>query len=87
MFHNPSRRAFLKLSAAVAATSSAKLAHAADGPGHIAINTDNSALVRSEPVQYAIGVLREAVTAAHLADDSSVAALHIHIKYSDLHAA
>jgi hypothetical protein len=79
MFHNPSCRAFLKLSAAVAAASSAKLAHAASGSGHIAINTDESALVRTEPVQYALGVLREAVTAAHLTDDRSVAALHIHI--------
>jgi len=79
MFHNASRRAFLKLSAAVAAASSAKLAHAAHASGHIAINTDNSALVRTEPVQYALGVLREAITAAHLTDDRSAAALHIDI--------
>ena len=79
MFHNASRRAFLKLSAAVAAASSAKLAQAAHASGHIAINTDNSALVRTEPVQYALGVLREAITAAHLTDDRSAAALHIDI--------
>ncbi|MFL6602533.1 MAG: hypothetical protein ACJ8R9_14525 [Steroidobacteraceae bacterium] len=83
MFHKPSRRGFLKLSAALAAASSAKLAHSGDGPGHIAINTDNSALVRSEPVQYALGVLREATTAAHLTDDRAAAALHIHIALPD----
>src|SRR5581483_3925375 len=83
MFHNPSRRAFLKLSAAVATASSAKLARAAYGSGHIAIHTDNSALVRAEPVQYALGVLREAVTAAHLTDDHSVAALHLQIALPD----
>jgi hypothetical protein len=83
MFHKPSRRAFLKLSAALAAASAAKLAHSGDGPGHIAINTDNSALVRSEPVQYALGVLREAITAAHLTDDRAAAALHIHIALPD----
>ena len=77
MFHSPSRRAFLRLSAAIAAASSTKLAHAAYGSGHIAIQTDDSALVRSDPVQYALGVLREAVTAAQLTADGSTAALHI----------
>ena len=58
MSHEPSRRSFLKLSAAAVAASSAKLAQAASGPGRIAIVTDNSALVRTDPVQYALGVLR-----------------------------
>src|SRR5262249_23228278 len=80
---NPSRRTFLKLSAAVAAASSAKLAHAGDRSSRIAINTDNSALVRTEPVQYALGVLREAVTAARLTDDCSNAALLVHIPLPD----
>src|SRR6185312_4836231 len=83
MFTEPSRRAFLKLSAAVAAASSAKLARAAYGSGHIAISTDNSALVRTEPVQFALGVLREAITAEHLTDDRSVAMLHIVIALPD----
>jgi hypothetical protein len=83
MFQKSSRRAFLKLSAAVAAASSAKLANAARGSGHIAINTDNSAVFRSEPVQYALGVLRDAVTAGHLVDDRSAAELHIHVALPD----
>jgi hypothetical protein len=83
MFPKPSRRAFLKLSAAIAAASSAKLARSAYGPGHIAINTDNSPLVRTEPVQYALRVLREAITAAHLTDGGSAAALYIHIALPD----
>ncbi len=83
MFHNPSRRAFLKLSAAVAAASSANFADAAHSSGPIAINTDNSALVLTEPVQYALGVLRKAVTTAHLTDDRSAAALHVHVALPD----
>jgi hypothetical protein len=83
MFDKPSRRAFLKLSAAVAAASSVKLAHSGDGPGRIATKTDNSAVVRSEPVQYALGVLREAITAPHLTEDRAAAALHIHIALPD----
>jgi hypothetical protein len=83
MAHEPSRRSFLKLSAAAIAASSAKLDHAASGPGRVAIVTDNSALVRTEPVQYALGVLREAVTSAHLTVDDSAAALHVHIATPD----
>src|SRR5215475_1612282 len=83
MSHTPSRRSFLKLSAAAVAASSAKFACAASGSGRIAIHTDNSALVRSEPVQYALGILREAVTTAHLADDDSAAALYIAIAPPD----
>src|SRR6185295_11776945 len=83
MFNKPSRRAFLKLSAAVAAASSVKLAQSGDGPGRIATKTDNSAVVRSEPVQYALGVLREAITAPHLTEDRAAAALHIHIALPD----
>jgi len=83
MSHKPSRRSFLKLSAAAIAASSAELAHAAPGSGHIAIITDNSALVRNEAVQYALGMLREAVTPAHLTDDPSAAALYIDIARPD----
>src|SRR3569833_3516678 len=77
MSHEPSRRAFLQLSAAAMAASSAKLAHATTAPGRVAIVTDNSALVRTEPVQYALGVLREAVSTSHLTDDNTAAALRI----------
>lgn len=83
MPHNPSRRAFLKLSAAAAAASSVKLAGAGSSSGRIAIHTDDSALARAEPVQYALGMLREAVTTAHLTDDSSPAALFIQVALPD----
>jgi len=83
MPHTPSRRSFLKLSAAALAASSAELACAESGSGRIAIHTDNSALVHSEPVQYALGILREAVTTAHLADNDSAAALYIAIASPD----
>jgi len=82
MSHKPSRRSFLKLSAAAAASSS-KLARAVSGAGRIAIHTDNSTLLRTEPVQYAQGMLREAITAAHLTDDHSAAALHIQAAPAD----
>ena len=83
MPHTPSRRSFLKLSAAAIAASSTQLAGAASGSGRIAIHTDNSALVSSEPVQYALNILREAVTPAHLADDDSAAAMYIAIAPPD----
>ncbi|HEY6926613.1 MAG TPA: hypothetical protein VI653_24220, partial [Steroidobacteraceae bacterium] len=83
MSYNPSRRSFLKLSTAAAAASSAKLVCAASGAGRIAIHTDNSALVNTEPVQYAQGMLRDAITAAHLTDDHSAAALHIQVAPAD----
>ena len=83
MSHQPSRRSFLKLSAAAIAASSSKLVNAASGSGRIAIITDNSALVRTEPVQYALGMLRDAVTAAHLTDDQAAAALCIDIAPPD----
>src|SRR5690242_15491170 len=83
MSHTPSRRSFLKLSAAAFAASSAELAFAAPGSGRIAFHTDNSALICSEPVQYALDILREAVTTAHLADDDSTAALYIAIASPD----
>ena len=84
MPYKPSRRSFLKLSAAaVAVPSATQPACAATGIGRIAIHTDNSSLVRSEPVQYALGMLREAITAAHLTDDPAAAALHIQTAPSD----
>jgi hypothetical protein len=84
MSQKRSRRSFLRLSAAAIAASSAKLADAASSSsGRIAIVTDNSALVRTQPVQYALGSFREAVTTAHLTDDHAVAALHIHIATPD----
>lgn len=83
MSHKPSRRSFLKLSTAAIAASSARLGHAASGSGRIAIIAENSALVRTEPVQYALGMLRAALTSAHLTDDLSSAALHIEIAAPD----
>src|SRR4051812_22588910 len=77
MPHTPSRRSFLELSAAAIAASSAKLAGAASGSSRIAIHTDTSPLVRSEPDQYALGILRDTVTTTHLTDDDSAAALYI----------
>src|SRR3569833_2330646 len=83
MSHEPSRRAFLKLSAAAMAASSVKPTHAASGSGRIAIVADNSALFRADPIQYALSVLREAVTTAHLTDDDSAAELRIYIAPPD----
>jgi hypothetical protein len=79
MSSRPSRRSFLKISAAAASVSAAKLAHAAPTGGRIAIIADDSSLIKSEPVQYALGKLRESLTAANLTDDHSAAALHVHI--------
>ena len=83
MPRKPSRRSFLKLSAAAASISAAKFAHAAPGGGRIAIISDDSALIHSEPVQYALGKLRDVLTSAHLTDDHMAAALHIHIAPPD----
>src|SRR3569833_2183237 len=83
MSHEPSRRAFLKLSAAAMAASSVKPTHAASGSGRIAIVADNSALIRADPIQYALSALREAVTTAHLTDDDSAAELRIYIAPPD----
>lgn len=83
MSYKPSRRAFLKLSAAAMAASTGELTHATPSPGRIAIVTDHSALVRTDPVQYALGVLRKAVTSAHLTDDDSAAALLIYVAPPD----
>src|SRR3569833_1802853 len=83
MSHEPSRRAFLKLSAAAMAASSVKPTHAASGAGRFAIVADNSALIRADPIQYALSALREAVTTAHLTDDDSAAELRIYIAPPD----
>jgi len=79
MSTKPSRRSFLKLSAAAASATASKLAHAASAGGRIAIIADDAALIKSEPVQYALGKLRDALTPAHLTDDHMAAAMHIHI--------
>ena len=79
MSRKPSRRSFLKLSAAAASVSAARLAHAAPTGGRIAMIADDSPLVHSEPVQYALGRLNDALTPARLTDDHSAATLHIHI--------
>lgn len=80
MSRKPTRRSFLKLSAAAASVSAAKVAHGlAPSGGRIAIITDDSSpLILSEPVQWALEQLRDAITPARIASDHS-AAFHVHI--------
>ncbi|HXE09408.1 MAG TPA: hypothetical protein VN612_16005 [Acidobacteriaceae bacterium] len=82
--HKPTRRSFLKLSAAAASVSAANFAHAAPSSGRIAIVADDaSSLVKSEPVQWALGKLRVALTPAHLTEDHEAAVSHVHIATPD----
>ncbi len=68
MRRRPSRRTFLKLSAAAVSLTAAELAHALPNGRHIAIVTDDdSPLISSEPVQWATQKLREAITPQGLA--------------------
>jgi hypothetical protein len=57
------RRTFLKLSAAAASVTAAKLAHAAPQAPRVSISISLSPLTESEPVQWAIGKLKDALTA------------------------
>ncbi len=67
MSPRPSRRSFLKLSAAAASISAAKLAHAAPAGGRIAVVVDeHSPLTNNETVRWAADKLREAISPAHL---------------------
>jgi hypothetical protein len=84
MPRKPTRRSFLKLSAAAASISAAKFAHAASVGGRIAIVADDAfPLVKSEAVQWALGKLRVAITDPHLTDDHNAAVFHIHIATPD----
>jgi len=63
MSRKPSRRTFLKLSAAAASLTAAELARALPNARRIAIVMgDDSALITSAPVQWATQKLREAIT-------------------------
>jgi hypothetical protein len=78
MPNRATRRTFLKLSAAAASVTAAELAHAFPAGRRIVIVTDDdSPLVKSEPVQWALSKLREAIPSAHLAKNDSEAARRI----------
>ena len=57
------RRTFLKLSAAAASVGAARLAHAAPSSTQVSIITKEPGISESEPVHWAIGKLKEALTA------------------------
>ena len=63
MRKKPSRRTFIKLSAAAASVAAAKLAHAAPPTPQVFIMTRESGITGSEPVQWAISKLKDALTA------------------------
>src|SRR5665213_309979 len=72
---NPTnRRTFLKLSAAAASLTAAEFAHGAPAGTHIALLADPASLLTTgAPVQWAMGKLREALTAKGIsAADSSI---------------
>jgi hypothetical protein len=59
----PSRRTFIKLGAAVASVGAVEFAHAAPPTPQVLIMTKESGITGSEPVQWAIGKLQDALTA------------------------
>jgi predicted aconitase len=59
----PTRRTFIKLSAAAASLTAAELAHAAPPTPQVSIIAKESGITGSEPVQWAIGKLKDALTA------------------------
>ena len=63
MRKNPSRRTFIKLSAAAASLAAADMAHAAPPTPQVFIMTKDSGITGSEPVQWANGKLKDALTA------------------------
>jgi len=63
MPRRPSRRTFIKLSAAAASVAASELAHAAPPTPQVFIMTKDSGITGSEPVQWAIGKLKDALTA------------------------
>jgi len=75
-----SRRTFLKLSAAAASVSATRLAHAFPVGRRIVVVTDqDSPLIASEPVQWAIGKLRYAIAGNTLAHGGAGAELSVRI--------
>ena len=68
----PTRRTFLKLSAAAASLSAAEFAHAVPPAKRIAIVTDDdSPLINNEPVRWAAEKLRAAITPQGLSNKQS----------------
>ncbi len=63
MRKRPSRRTFIKLSAAAASVGAVEFAHAAPATPQVFIMTKESGITGSEPVQWAIGKLQYALTA------------------------
>jgi hypothetical protein len=59
----PNRRTFIKLSAAAASVAAAELAHAAPPTPQVLIMRKDSGITGSEPVQWAIDKLQDALTA------------------------
>src|ERR1035437_516726 len=74
MPHPTNRRTFLKLSAAAASLTAAEFTHGAPAGTHIALLADPASLLTTgAPVQWAMGKLREALTAKGIsAADSSI---------------
>ena len=78
MSRRPSRRTFLKLSAATASVTAAELAHAAPPAKRVAILTDNdSPLINSESVRWAAQKLRDAIPPTLRAATPSAASFSI----------
>ena len=74
MSERPSRRSFLKISAAAASVSAVEIAHGLPPARRIALVVDTSSpITTSEPVQWAVGKLREAITPERLATKGSAA--------------
>jgi hypothetical protein len=80
MTKRASRRTFLKLSAAAASVSATRLADAFPAGRRIVVVTDeDSPLIKSEPVQWAIGKLHEAVAGNFLAGGTAYPELSVRI--------
>ena len=77
MLTHPSRRTFLKLTAAATSLSAADLAHAIPGGGSVALITDNGALLTAESVQWALAELRRACAEKGLIPSTSSGKLAI----------
>ncbi len=77
MPRNPSRRTFLKLSAAAGSSVTAHLAHATPAGFSVAVITDKGALLSAEPVQWALAEFRRACSEKGLSPSSGATHLAI----------
>ncbi|HEY6849747.1 MAG TPA: hypothetical protein VI320_26545, partial [Terracidiphilus sp.] len=68
---HPSRRTFIRLTAAATSLTAADLARAIPASGSIALITDNGALLAAEPVQWALAEFRRACAEKGLTLSSS----------------